>query len=173
MKKTLAIASSLVLTLSLAMNLALVGTAQGAVKINKAGAKTTGSYGQYITVSSTKITNGAQVKIVGKGFDETVGIYLGFCVLPKKSQAPSPCGGGINKEGASASSLWISSNPPPYGSGAAIPYLPGGRFTSLMRISKMIGKIDCSKTPCAITVRADHLRSQDRSHDLFIPIQFR
>jgi hypothetical protein len=161
-KKISAIAASIVLALSLGSETAAAATG-----------KATGTYGQYITVSSTKLASGSKVTIIGRGFDETVGIYLGFCLVPKKNTLPSPCGGGVNKEGASASSLWISSNPPAYGAGAATAFLPGGRFKSTMRISRMIGKIDCSKTTCAITVRADHLRSQDRSHDLFIPVTFK
>ena len=103
-------------------------------------------------------------------FDETVGIYLAFCVLPPKGQAPTPCGGGINKAGLGEASFWISSNPPPYAAGLTEEFLPGGRFTQKVKISKKIGKFDCTKVKCAITVRADHLRGNDRSSDLFIPI---
>jgi small subunit ribosomal protein S3Ae len=39
-----------------------------------------------------------------------------------------------------------------------------------VKVLKKIGKFDCTKVKCAITVRADHLRSSDRSSDLFIPI---
>jgi hypothetical protein len=106
----------------------------------------------------------------GKYFDETVGIYLAFCVIPPKGKAPTPCGGGVNKAGVGDASFWISSNPPPYAIGLTEEFLPGGRFTQKVKISKKIGKFDCTKIKCAITVRADHLRSNDRSSDLFIPI---
>ena len=49
-------------------------------------------------------------------------------------------------------------------------YLPGGRFKHSVKISRFIGKVDCRKVSCAISVRADHLRSTDRTHDLFIPV---
>ena len=129
-----------------------------------------GSQGQTLTVSKTTVKSGSVVTVKGNFFDETVGIYLAFCVLPPKGQAPTPCGGGINKAGLGEASFWISSNPPPYAVGLTEEFLPGGRFTQKVKISKKIGKFDCTKVKCAITVRADHLRSNDRSSDLFIPI---
>ncbi len=129
-----------------------------------------GSSGQSLSAAQTVVKSGDFVTVSGNHFDETVGIYLGYCVVPKKGALPTPCGGGVNKAGTGEASFWISSNPPPYGVGLAEEYLPGGRFTKKLKISKMIGKIDCSKVTCAITVRADHLRGGDRSYDLFIPI---
>jgi hypothetical protein len=129
-----------------------------------------GSQGQTLTVSKTTVKSGSVVTVKGNFFDETVGIYLAFCVLPPKGQAPTPCGGGINKAGLGEASFWISSNPPPYAVGLTEEFLPGGRFTQKVKISKKIGKFDCTKVKCAITVRADHLRGNDRSSDLFIPI---
>lgn len=129
-----------------------------------------GSQGQVLSVSKTTVKNGSMVTVQGNYFDETVGIYLAFCVIPPKGKAPTPCGGGINKAGTGEASFWISSNPPPYAVGLTQEFLPGGRFTQKVKISKKIGKFDCTKVKCAITVRADHLRSNDRSSDLFIPI---
>jgi hypothetical protein len=116
------------------------------------------------------VKSGTVVTVKGNYFDETVGIYLAFCVIPAKGKAPTPCGGGINKAGLGEASFWISSNPPPYAVGLTEEFLPGGRFTQKVKISKRIGKFDCTKVKCAITVRADHLRSNDRTSDLFIPI---
>jgi hypothetical protein len=129
-----------------------------------------GSQGQLLTVSKTTVKSGSILTVNGNYFDETVGIYLAFCVIPPKGKAPTPCGGGINKAGLGEASFWISSNPPPYAAGLTEEFLPGGRFTQKVKISKKIGKFDCTKVKCAITVRADHLRSNDRSSDLFIPI---
>jgi hypothetical protein len=129
-----------------------------------------GSQDQVLSVSKTTVKSGSTVTVKGKYFDETVGIYLAFCVIPPKGKAPTPCGGGVNKAGLGDSSFWISSNPPPYAIGLTDEFLPGGRFTQKVKISKRIGKFDCTKVKCAITVRADHLRSNDRSSDLFIPI---
>jgi hypothetical protein len=129
-----------------------------------------GSQGQLLTVSKTSAKSGSILTVNGQYFDETVGIYLAFCVVPKKGMPPTPCGGGVNKAGMGEASFWISSNPPPYAVGLTEEFLPGGRFTQKVKVSKKIGKFDCAKVKCAITVRADHLRSNDRSSDLFIPI---
>jgi len=130
----------------------------------------TGPKGQSLAASATSVKSGTTVVVTGSHFDETVGIYLGFCVVPKKGLPPTPCGGGLNKAGIGDASFWISSNPPPYGIELTKEFLPGGRFTQKLKITKMIGKFDCTKVKCAITVRADHLRTDDRSYDLFIPI---
>jgi hypothetical protein len=131
-----------------------------------------GADGQSISISTTKFSKNSTVLVTGRGFDETVGLYLAYCLLPKKGQAPTPCGGGINKDGSASSSIWISSNPPPYAGELAQPFLPGGRFNQSVTISKKIGQIDCTKRRCAIAVRADHIREGDRSADLFLPITF-
>lgn len=132
-----------------------------------------GSQGQVLTAAATSAKSGSMITVTGNRFDETVGIYLAFCVVPKKGQPPTPCGGGVNKAGLGDSSFWISSNPPPYAVGLTEEYLPGGRFTHKVMVSKKIGKFDCTKVKCAITVRADHLRSNDRSSDLFIPVKIK
>jgi hypothetical protein len=129
-----------------------------------------GATGQVLKTSSTLVKSGAKIIVSGSKFDETIGIYLGYCVVPEKGALPSPCDGGVNKEGIGGASFWISSNPPPYAVGLTKEFLPGGRFKETIKVSKMIGKFDCTKVKCAITVRADHLRGEDRSSDLFIPI---
>ena len=132
-----------------------------------------GSDGQKLSASITKVRSGQEITVSGQGFDETVGIYLAYCLMPKKGAAPTPCGGGVNKEGIGDASYWISSNAPSYATGLAIPFTPGGRFTEKVRVLKKIGKYDCSKVRCAITVRSDHLHEGDRTHDLFIPVTFK
>lgn len=132
-----------------------------------------GSQGQVLKVSATTAKSGSMITVTGNGFDETVGIYLAFCVVPKKGQPPTPCGGGVNKAGIGEASFWISSNPPPYAIGLTDEFLPAGRFTQKVQVSKKIGKFDCTKVKCAITVRADHLRGADRSYDAFIPIKIK
>lgn len=129
-----------------------------------------GSHKEKLTVATSSIKAGNEITVSGAYFDESVGIYLAYCVLPAKGKVPTPCGGGVNKSGIGDASYWISSNPPPYGKGLAIPFRAGGRFTQTLLISRYIGKVDCKKVKCAITVRADHLLANDRSYDLFIPV---
>lgn len=137
-----------------------------------ADSSATGQFGEKISIASTSFKAPRTVVVNGSNFDETVGIYLAYCVLPKKGAAPTPCGGGVNKSGIGDASYWISSNPPPYGTGLAISFKPGGRFSQKLEISQKIGVFDCTKVKCAVTVRSDHLHEGDRTHDLFIPISF-
>jgi len=132
-----------------------------------------GAQGQVLTVSATTVKSGSTISVRGNRFDESVGIYLAFCVVPKKGALPTPCGGGANKAGVGEASFWISSNPPPYAIGLTKQFLPGGRFTEKVQVSRKIGKFDCTKVKCAITVRADHLRGSDRSYDMFIPVKIK
>lgn len=132
-----------------------------------------GPLGQSLQVSTANPKVGSMITVSGSNFDESIGLYLAFCVVPKKGAVPTPCGGGVNKEGIGDSSIWISSNPPPYAEGLTKKFLPNGSFTEQVLISRKIGKFDCTKVSCAITVRADHLRGQDRSSDLFIPIKIK
>jgi hypothetical protein len=129
--------------------------------------------GAVLSVSkATNVKSGDLVTVTGAHFDETVGIYIAMCIIVPKTQQPTPCGGGADKTGKLGASYWISSNPPTYGIGLAKPYLPGGRFNVTLKVSPMIGKTDCRKIACAIYTRADHLRTQDRSSDMYIPLKF-
>jgi hypothetical protein len=132
-----------------------------------------GDYGQTLSIKSNRVAPGSIIKVSGRGFDETVGIYLAICVIPAKGKAPTPCGGGVNKAGLGEASVWISSNAPGYAVGLTDEFLPGGRFTHNLSVSQRIGKFDCRKVRCAVTVRSDHLRTGDRTQDLFIPITIR
>ena len=93
---------------------AIITVALSAVMISPAVATTTvvkSTNGEVLTASVTTVKSGTIVAVTGNHFDETVGIYLGFCVIPKKGAAPTPCGGGVNKAGTGEASFWISSNP--------------------------------------------------------------
>lgn len=167
------ILKSTVVVLALAAGL-LTPVASHTAAASKPTIKTIkGRHGEILTASPTTILSGGGIKVQGAHFDETVGIYLAFCVIPPKGKLPTPCGGGINKAGIGDASYWISSNPPPYGIGLAQEFLPGGRFTRTLHVSSKIGTIDCRKVRCAITVRADHTREAERGYDIFIPITFK
>ncbi len=134
-----------------------------------------GEYGQRVTVMQTKDLDpkGQSVVVRGQRFDPRVGVYVALCVVPPSGQAPTPCGGGVDLEGASGASAWISSNPPPYARSLVQPFNKQGGFRAAITVASKIGDTDCRQVQCAITVRADHLRSRDRSHDVIIPVTFR
>jgi hypothetical protein len=162
---------------AIVMTLSIIFTALWASSFDSASAATKKDGKRSLTVTPAKqlATDGARVRVTGKGFDPRIGIYVALCVTPQRGSrvAPGPCGGGINIEGTGAASAWISSNPPSYGKSLATPYRKGGRFAVTLTISPMIGDIDCRTTACAVVTRADHLRSFDRSADLFVPVTFK
>jgi hypothetical protein len=156
----------LALLTAIATSLLLSPVANAAISVS-------GANGAILSISKNVLSRDSLVQVSGKSFDETVGIYLAYCLVPKKGQPPTPCGGGVNKTGTGEASFWISSNPPPYGIGLAIPFNPGGQFSQTVAVTRKLGKYDCKKVKCAITVRSDHLHEGDRSHDIFIPITFK
>lgn len=133
-----------------------------------------GAAGQVVTVSRAVGLNpsGQLVTVTGRGFNPRVGIYVALCRTPTRGVRPGPCGGGVDMDGSSQSSAWVSSNPPPYGRALAQPYRPGGRFTVRINVASQIGDVDCRVESCAIVTRADHLRINDRSADVVIPVKF-
>jgi hypothetical protein len=138
-------------------------------------AAVTGRKGQRLTVTPTRGLSpfGQTVKVSGRGFSELVGIYVGLCVMPRPGAKPTPCGGGVDQDGSSQASAWISSNPPPYGANLAKPYKRGGKFTVRIKVSPRIGSFDCRVVRCAVFARADHTRANDRTWDVAVPVAFR
>ncbi|WP_326551732.1 hypothetical protein [Micromonospora sp. NBC_01813] len=135
---------------------------------------TSGAAGQRLTVSkSTGISrSGETVSVSGTGYDTSKGIYVAFCVDNGAGAAPSPCGGGVDTSGTGGSSHWISSNPPSYGEGLAVPYGTGGSFQVSIPLVTKIGDVDCTVRTCSVVTRADHTRTSDRSQDVRVPITF-
>ncbi|HWB34574.1 MAG TPA: hypothetical protein VHA75_00970 [Rugosimonospora sp.] len=154
----------------------VAGIAVGLAAPDRAAAATsaTGGQGQKLTVSRSSGLKpaGETVTVSGSGYDVEKGIYVAFCVDTGAGHLPTPCGGGADTTGSSGASSWISSNPPAYGAGLAIPYGPGGSFRVTLRVTATIGSVDCRVTRCAVVTRADHTRTDDRSQDVRIPVTF-
>lgn len=150
--------------------LALTATAQPAY----ADTTVRGPGGQRLTVNKSTGLNraGEMVTVSGSGYDVNKGIYVAFCVDNGAGAVPTPCGGGADTSGSSGASQWISSNPPSYGEGLAIPYGSGGSFRVQIKVSPKIGDVDCTTRRCAVISRNDHTRSSDRSQDVRIPVTF-
>lgn len=116
---------------------------------------------------------GQSVSVSGSGFDVNKGIYVALCLVTPPDAAPTPCGGGVDQTGSSGASAWISSNPPSYGQGLAVPYGPGGTFSVSVTVSPVLsGGFDCRQVQCAIVSRNDHVRTADRSQDVLVPVRF-
>ncbi|WP_329009115.1 hypothetical protein OG271_24035 [Micromonospora rifamycinica] len=133
-----------------------------------------GAAGQTLTVTPSAGIgrNGATVTVTGSGYDVTKGIYVAFCVDNGAGAAPTPCGGGADTTGSTGASHWISSNPPSYGEGLAVPYGTGGTFRVSLTVGTRIGDVDCTVRRCVVASRADHTRTADRSQDVRVPVTF-
>ncbi|GLU50433.1 cell wall protein [Nocardiopsis ansamitocini] len=157
-------------------------TGAGAAPQNAAPADvSSGSGSAKLTVSKTSGLNpeGESVTVTGSGYDTAKGIYVAFCDTANAgaSSPPSPCVGGVDMEGASGSSAWISSNPPPYGEGLATPYDgtgADGGFTIQLTLRAKDEFTDClaDGVQCAVISRNDHTRTSDRGQDVFVPVTF-
>jgi len=115
--------------------------------------------------------NGTSVTVRGTGYDISKGVYVIVCT----QAAPGPqatCVGGVNIDGSSSSSVWVSSNPPGYGVGLTTPFSPDGSFTVELVVVARSGALDCTVVKCGVVTRSDHLRYTDRSQDVFVPITF-
>ena len=136
-------------------------------------ASPTAVVGPHLEVSpGTTATGVTRLTVTGSGFDETKGIYVAYCLVPQPGQPPTPCAGGADTSGELAASVWVSSNPPPYGKDLAIPFEPGGSFEVQIAVPPAIDDIDCRVQTCGIATRADHTLGSDRSQDVFVPITF-
>ncbi|QXJ22334.1 hypothetical protein AGRA3207_003320 [Actinomadura graeca] len=135
----------------------------------------TGPSGQTLTVSRADglPAKGATVRVRGTGYNTGKGVYVALCRDNGAGKAPSPCGGGADTTGKAGASQWVSSNPPPYGKGLAVPYGPGGTFDVTLRIGAALSAgADCAEVRCAVVTRADHTRTSDRSQDVRVPVTF-
>jgi len=126
-----------------------------------------------LSVSQTTNLNpsGTSVTVRGTGFDVSKGVYVIVC----SQAAPGPqatCIGGVNIDGSSSSSVWVSSNPPNYAVGLTTPFQPDGSFIVDLVIVAKSGALDCTAIRCGVVTRSDHLRYTDRTQDVFVPITF-
>lgn len=126
-----------------------------------------------LSVSQTNSLNpnGTSVTVRGTGYDVKKGVYVIVCT----QAAPGPqatCIGGINMDGSSASSVWVSSNPPNYAVGLTTPFSPDGSFIIDLLVIAKSGALDCTVLKCGVVTRSDHLRYTDRTQDVFVPISF-
>ncbi|GAA1440782.1 LPXTG cell wall anchor domain-containing protein [Nocardiopsis tropica] len=134
-----------------------------------------------LTVSRTSglAPAGETVTVTGTGYDTSKGVYVALCDTSSAgpAQAPGPCIGGVDMDGSGGSSVWVSSNPPPYGEGLATPYTGSGTdggFSVRLEVRAGDENTDCtaSGTECAVVTRNDHTRSSDRGQDVFVPVSF-
>src|SRR5690606_1948128 len=125
------------------------------------------SGGPSLTVSKTSGLNpdGEQVTVTGRGYDTSKGSYVSFCYISNANATtpPGPCIGGVDMSGESASSVWLSSNPPPCGQGHAQPYEGEGKngsCTVQLTVKAKDAFTAClaEGVQCAVVTRNAHTR---------------
>ena len=155
-----------------ALTLALCGLGPVGAKTNSASGK--GVMGQTLTVSpARKLINNQIVTAAGTKYNKNVGIYVAFCEIPEPGKKPAHCFGGININGDSKGSIWISSNAPFYQKFLARPYGTNGTFKVQVMVSRFIDDTDCKVVKCGIITRADHNRGDFRKADVLVPVTFK
>ena len=115
--------------------------------------------------------NGTSVTVRGSGYDISKGVYVIVCTQAAPG-AQSTCVGGVNIDGSSPSSVWVSSNPPSYAIGLTTDFQPDGSFNIVLQVVAKSGELDCTLVKCGVVTRSDHLRYTDRTQDVFVPITF-
>lgn len=134
-----------------------------------------GPLGQVLTVSpGRQVADGQELTVTGKNFDKDVGIYAAYCEIPKRGQKPEHCYGGININGSSKGSIWITNHKPFLVPSSVVrKFGKGGTFKVKVKVVRFIDETDCAVTKCGVITRADHTRSDFRLADVLVPITFK
>ncbi|MFZ9730300.1 MAG: hypothetical protein ACO3CX_01585 [Ilumatobacteraceae bacterium] len=127
-----------------------------------------------LSVSQTSGLDGAgtRVTVSGTGYDVSKGVYVIVCNQAAWTDARR-CVGGVNIDGSSPVSEWVSSNPPAYAKGLTVPFANDGSFSVTLLVRATGDAIDCTKEQCGVVTFSDHTRRDDRSQDVFVPITFK
>jgi hypothetical protein len=159
------------------ISLGIALSVSAAVPSAAANETSTGPEGQTVAVSKASGIDpaGEVIDVHGEGFDVAKGIYVVVCVNNGEGAAPSPCFGGQGEE--SASSAWVSSNPPSYAEGMTTPFTESdgvGSFDVELTVAAAAEEIDCmaASNGCVVATMADHTRAEDRSADVIVPLSF-
>ena len=115
---------------------------------------------------------GVRVTVRGTGYDVSKGVYVIVCNQAAWTDARR-CVGGVNIDGSSPVSEWVSTNPPAYAKGLTVPFANDGSFSVTLLVRAVGDAIDCTKESCGVVTFADHTRRDDRSQDVFVPISFK
>lgn len=171
------------LAMALALATAGVTSLAGPAPAGAAPGTGTGAGGQTLTVSEVADLdpNGATVTVTGEGFDAdagfdvaTMGLYLSVCVDQGDGQVPTPCLGGVDQSGESATTRWVTNNP--IGSASVVPIAADGSFTTTLRVVSWDENTDCFALPegqsCKVVTRVDHRGGGNRSQDVKVPVSW-
>ncbi|MER5495296.1 immunoglobulin domain-containing protein [Streptomyces sp. NPDC002490] len=133
-----------------------------------------GRDGQELSVSVTKglDPSGQAVRVTGKGYDESKGIYVALCKDNGPGRVPSPCAGGADMSGGSKASAWIVPRGDAYEGDLATGYGVGGTFDVELHLKAVSTGLDCKRVRCSVVTRVDHRGAGDRTQDVRVPVAF-
>lgn len=161
----------IIILCSSALAISSVSTASAGSKSRSS----TGPKGQTLTVSTAGgLKDGQEVTVYGKNYDPEVGIYVAYCEISKPGIKPEHCFGGININGSSKGSIWITSHKPFLVPSSVVrKFGKNGSFKVRVMVAKFIDQTDCSVVKCGVVTRADHTRSDYRKADVQVPVSFK
>lgn len=136
-------------------------------------------------VDLSSLKPGERLVISGSGFDSRRGIYVAICGIPERTDLkPGPCLGGIpvreeteidgKRSPEFAASNWINNVWAWRLLGARnFDDQESGSFTAYIEVPSAVeGGTNCLRKTCGVFTRNDHTAPNDRSQDVFLPIQF-
>ena len=134
-----------------------------------------GVKGQVLTVTPvTGVTDGQEVLATGAKYEKGVGIYVAYCEIPKPGLKPAHCFGGININGSSKGSIWITSTKPWYVPASVVKkFGKNGSFKVKVTVVRFIDQTDCKIVKCGVITRADHTQADYRKADVVVPVSFK
>ncbi|MFJ2813220.1 hypothetical protein [Streptomyces sp. NPDC087294] len=129
-----------------------------------------GRDGQELTVSASADLDpdGEQLRVTGKEFDASKGIYVALCKDNGDDRVPGPCVGGSS----GSASKWIVPEGDPNEGELALAFGPGGTFDVQLDVRARDSNVDCFQVSCSVVTRVDHRATGDRSQDVRIPVTF-
>jgi iron complex transport system substrate-binding protein len=124
-----------------------------------------------LTATATNTANldptGEQVTVTGSGFDASRGIYVALCAVKDENTV------GTCASGSPETTVWISSNPPPFAASRARAYGDGGSFEATLTLQPVIDdQTDCREVRCAIATRNDDTVTTGAPQEILIPVTF-
>ncbi|WP_445399334.1 immunoglobulin domain-containing protein [Streptomyces sp. LE64] len=133
-----------------------------------------GRDGQELSVSVTRglDPSGQTVRVTGKDYDESKGVYVALCKDNGQGRVPSPCAGGADMSGGSKASAWIVPRGDAHEGELATGYGIGGTFDVELHLKAASAGLDCKTVRCAVVTRVDHRGAGDRSQDVRVPVAF-
>lgn len=135
-------------------------------------------------VTLDTLREGDRLVVTGRGFDADFGLYVALCQIPDSPESrPGPCLGGVpeldDQESEVGSVEWAPSNWINddwawrlFGA-RSFDDRDEGTFTAYLLIPSAVDEAaNCLDNPCGLFTRNDHTALDNRTQDLYLPVEF-